>query len=724
MATVIRPLAAVTIDNPHADGLITAQSYEQHWTFATPHQQDAVGGNQAEFPLHNGTEYLAALGAVKPIGSHPPTDMAWRTDGDGWYAVNSVYDGVPDPETYWRISKPAVVSPRMAFMEYYDSRPDKFGLVVNTRFHTPNCSLVLIREAPAENSTGYARYVAVSFWGNDNLPGCKRYTLILPLADSDYRYPYLLAADFEDTGTGDVVAVWEAAGGFLTATGPRIDTLWFEVVQDTLVVRMEGVAEPLIWQYPDLSGIITFRNGPVAVLVKGHAAQVWLSEIDYNDADVATAGYQYVSSDLYNTTRDWTYSHFTPTSEGWSLSVAEETDGDYHRPRLSFVQAGASSHFFPVCYFVKSRAAATQGSAVSSPDALDGSSAVHRVDYTLRHDGTNQTCTINLVDRTNARTWRGNNKVTVEVGWQDSDAVAATTQKFAGYVALDGIDYEAQFDRTSTGRAITLSCADPIEARLSKKYMVNTGPAAGMHLAQWVYNVLWDGGVPASQLTDISAMISSPTVPTISHRPIRGELRGLFGANVSRVDALDEIVTGQGYEWGWNGRTSLYFLRLPITYSGIPDATLGDDALIWDVAFAQSMMDFRNYLHAVADVSGAEYQYFVRDTNSHYTTSDDAFIGDDWWQTMLIPDADGPAAVAQRWAQLQRHGGLLTWTQRGAVSGDTALKPGDFVQWNGTKHNTPAGTIFLITQERGTLVAGDSRRKTWICQYEAQRWET
>jgi hypothetical protein len=785
MATPVRPIASVTVDNPHALGLITKFGHGQDWRFDTPASETAVAENYVKFSNHDRTTWVESIGCVKAAVCYDKNDwMRFQSGGSalGWMMEDSYYNGVRE-EPLWRVARPSIETMRMMWFDYYESNSNKYGTIVRHAAAplSPNIHLWIAPMSPVEQQDDMGMtlpgspdiaigtcMVRIEFLGDGAQPGCYQYAMTIPLQPSasdsttaHYTCPWFQTRPYDTPGASwTTAALWDA-GAFNTSQVPQnlsdlnVQCLTFETLDDLLLVRARGVGKDFIWKHPgNGSQRGWFRRGPVRIIVSGQPAMIWCSEILYGPrsgaatASVAPVQYSVVNGNVYNTTRTPHWHGYDPTHpylpaatevpiDGlvWDVAATEETVVEgattYHRPRLSMSlrnpitgevsgTTDLTSKVTPAVWCTTLHAPALQGSAVTAPVTLAGPTKVQSVRYRLCWAGKNQWAQITVKDKGCVQTWRGNEQVVASVGWEEDDGTPHLTQKFAGYVGKDGIDY--RYDAARYGynnRLIDLSCSDPIDARLSKKYMQNTSVAAGHQLALWVQETLWDAGVPTGQLTNINALVSDPTVPTIPVGPLAGELRGNFGANTCRIDAIDEIVYGLGWEWGWDCTIGQYFLRRPVTYTSSV-ATIADGAEIREVKFSQGTAEYRNYMLMLGDMGGGWTQWLMADTAAHRTITDHAFIGDDWWEIVTLPESEGPAAAYRRWQELQRKAGCIEWTQSGVQSDVLdSLHPGDFVTWNETKHNVPSGSVFLIEEEEGAV---DCEEYTWTSTYRARLW--
>ena len=728
MAIKVSPTATVTYDGPAADGRVLTFGVQGDYQFAPPSENGAFGGAQDTWPVYTASEYLPALGCIRPRGQAYLTDMA--LGATEW----SVETGK------WRVTKPSIMAGRTAFLDYYNAAPDGYGSIIHNQPHLPNMAAAIIRNAPAANTTGWPNYLAFEFLGHPGDPvdsRRKKFAFIFPVGDPTYKYP-VLTMDAVGSGTYTPVAYW-ANGESRTASGNGVETdeIWFEWIDGGFHIRRSGVQEP--WVYRPADGDYAVGSGYVRVYVYGHACMVWFGDITYDAASSVTNNrYEYVNSATFSTEREWHVHSWNPDPR-WTITPSEElnpADADQFRPLLTITQGNGSASRPPAVWVTSYAAEATQGGASTSPVALDKDNgySVEAITYDLDQTGRGQTCEIMIRDTPGTLPWKGNEKITAVVGWNQDDGTTDTAQKFLGYISRLPKSGDALKDKVGT--TVSIGVGDPIDARLSKKFMVNKSaagqtakadPDAGAtdDLANWVYRILFDAGAPAAQLTSIYAMIGQPTTPTIPQGQPKGDLRFRFSADVCVIDALDDVCTACGREWGWNAETGLYFLRAPVTYSGTPDWTLDDDTqtalnAAQRIAHESSPEEYRNVLYAISETLGEAWSDLWIDEASRTTTNDASYVGDDWWEVLVAGDGPtGNAAVAKRWAELLKQHSVITWTMRGR----TDLGPGKFIKAQVTKLGVTMDAIYQVVHEHGEIKWGTDD-PVYTITLTARIWET
>jgi hypothetical protein len=712
MATQTTPCALVTWDKPIADGRIMAFGMQQDYQFAPPTENAAFGGQQYYWPLYSNAEYLPALQCVRPEGNAFLTDMAIA---EGQWAVE---------HGKWRTTKPGLRAGRTAFLDYYDTSPDAYGSVLHEQNHWPNMAALVIRNTPAANGTTWGNYIAFEFLGNPLLTTHKKFAFIFPVGDSTYKYP-VLTMDAVGSGTYTTVAAWNhGAASAHSANGIEVDEFWFEWIDGGWHVRRSGVEQAFIYRPAD--GDAAFSPGYVRCYVYGHACMVWFGDITYaTTATVTQSRYTYVNDAVFSGTRAWHVHSWRPDTN-WTVTPSEETNpanADEFRPVLTIAQGTGDPHKPPAVFVTSFVAEAAQGGNSSAPTNLDHDNGywVDAITYDLDQTGRGQTCQITLNDRSGVLPWKGNEKITAKLGWNKDDGSGTTTQKFLGYVQR--LPREGDDQKDNLGPNLSIGVGDPIDARLSKKCMVCKSAAGGEDLPTWVYRILYDAGAPAAQLTAIYAMIG--TGPTIPLGQPKGDLRYKFSADVCVIDALDDVCAACGREWGWNAETGLYFLRVPVTYSGTPDWTLDDDTataadFVWNLTHESSPEEYRNVLYAISETLGEQWSMIYLDNESRITPTDPSYIGDDWWEVITETDApDGTGKALKRWLELIKQHSLIGWTMRGR----TDLGPGKFVKMQVTKMGVTTDAIYQIIHEHGEMTWGEADPKFSVT-LTARIWET
>ena len=714
MPTKTTPTATVIYDNPVANGRVLLLANQEDYQFAPPKENGAFGGQQYYWPQHNDTEYLPALQCVRPKARALSVDMA------GW----TIQSGL------WRYTRPAVVASRPAFLDYYDNRADRFGTVIDNTWHWPNMAAFIIRQAPAENTTGYGNYVFFEFLGNPIIPSNRSFGFRFPVADPTYKYPLLLQGDAGTTPT-DVVAEWNSGqGNSEAANGIEVDELWFEWIDAAWHVRKRGTDDAWVYRPAVTDSVFSaFSPGPVRVTVYGHSALVWFGEIDYPATSYVTQSrYEFINASVFATTRTWHVHSWVPDNN-WGTPVSEEanpSDADEFRPVLMFMRdSGTPSNRPPAVFVTSMIAQATHGGISSSPVTLDKDNGYHveSISYELSQTGHNQTCEIIVRDTAGTLPLKGNEKITVTVGWNQDDGTTDTAQKFMGYVQrIEKLHVDDQASTT----LVRITVGDPINARLTKKFMTMKSAAGGDDLPNWVWRILWDAGVPSAQLTSIYATIGQG--PIIPQGQPKGDLRFQFTPDTCIVDALDQVTEACGYEWGWNAETGLYFLRVPLnTAVGdiTPDYTLKETDtaaadIKWEFSHEKSPEDYRNVLYVISETLGEQWSTIYEDPDSRATAADPSYIGDDWWE--VATDTDTPQAggkAEKRWKELLKQHSLVPWSMKGRLN----LGPGKFVKMQVTRVGVTTDAIYQVLGERGMLTWGFDQPR-FETHHIARIWET
>lgn len=714
MANTTIPFATCTINNAHADGQIVKHAWAADYQFPSP--DPTRGGAEESWSLHSGTEYLPELRCVRPRGYVP---VGAATVMRTWSKEHG---------TYWRNTIPTLFPQRCEFAEWFDTRADQWGQLCSTEPYYPNVCLTLVRFAqPEQTPSTTPAYVSLVFIG-DGAEGHDQMAFVFPIADEAYAYPYLTINEHDYQGeAGTPVSYWEGGAASVRQFGDlAVEQIWFENVGDYWHIRRTGV--DTAWVY--MPGKAAFSVGPVRLRVSGHACMAHVAELNYG-APVTCRPFAYrsVQSDVFSTTRVW-HAHgenaLLDTAFGnGSVAVTEQANplnADQFRPVLTFDRVDRSYGLqrAPASWVVTGYAAATQGNASSSPLVLSRANGypVERLGYTINYEGRGQTCSLVVQDPNGTAPWKGNNKLTVSLGYHTSDGSAPTTaQKFLGYL----VGYPRTRDFAARGQAtmLELEFADPI-GRLERKYMVNRSAAQLDTLYAWAGDVLYDSEVPASQLTALVAVEGTANDPVIPWGNPPGDLRFRFGSDVCVIDALDQVTASMGYEWGFCIETGLYFLQLPTVYSGSPDYTLDDDAAaradaVWNLTHESSPQEFRNYLLIMSELGGQEWSVVWRDTNSHFTSGAANFIGQSWWDVLVETDTPQAGAAAwKRWSELIKRRSLVSWTMDGG-----ALWPGDYVRMQVARQGIATNSVYQVIEERGEVTGGEDDLE-WRSTYTAR----
>jgi hypothetical protein len=698
-----RAIAEVTVDNPHAAGRLDRFAFQRDWTHKPLSQDDELyGGALGQGTLHDGTEYVPGVG-LKPMARGGQGDMA----AADWTVLAGS----------WRVTTPAVTSPRTAWLDYYKSGPQKVGRIESVNPFGLNVGLGIIRDALPNDTADYPRYVAVCFNATTAQSTYRSTAFVFPYGMKSQKHPYVLDRLASGSGDGEIVAHWEMTGNHATKLDKdtRLEFLFFEVLDGRWVVRHSDFPKPFIYQPYERTDPRfvpgAFAAGTIRITVYGHSAMIYCAPLTYDtEAQAQAQPYQDLADTLYSDMSNealatW-HTHGWRPDALWTTSVeGTHSVGLGYAPKTTFTWAGAGSPTnCPVCYVSTLDLQTTWATPVSAPDVLSGQKVVKSLEYTINNKGRGQTCSVVVDDPagTKAALYKGQNNTKINVGWDD----VVPVQKFHGYLGERPTIKRAAEDVGRTRYVLDLQ--DPVDARLSAKFMIDRSAAGFEHFALWVWRTLHDAGEPAAYLTDILALSAGTLVDIIIPGSYGGKkLAHDFESTVSVPDALDKVCNALGYTWGWNAETSQWFLRpvqqlytAPATWTMDDDTTIADEVQ-WEIDHLRSKHEFRNYLYMIAQTSsGAESCRLWLDANSHKRASASNFIGCDLWEVVKEQDLwSGLAKGQAKWAELQGFPSTLKWSMRG----HTDLGPNDTVKVQVTKMGLTTDAIYRVAEEHGEL---------------------
>lgn len=699
MPTRTTPLATVRYAGPEYEGRVELLGVQADFQFEPPELQGARGGGASRWPTYTNVEWLPTMRCIRPVGIPEAADM--KIDGDHW----RIYPGTDDAGTYaspyWRTTKPSLIASRLAFLDFFDTRPDQWGYVYTANPVYPNTAAYILRQSPPANSST-DQYIAFGFLGDPHNAEQSSFAFHFPLG-TDAK-PYLKRSLTSDNANSEVVAVWE--DGVPVNNLPLYEEIFFEVVDDYWYIRRSGVEEPFI--YKPEGGATEMPIGPLALRVYGQSAMVWWGQLEYGTGSARSPVVPDPDPGFVSTSRTWAY---YPTGTDiplpdptWTIEATEEAVTGGFRAVCNITQ-GNDKHKPPPVWVTSYHAPATHAAASGAITTLDHDNGywVDSVSYDIDYFGRGQTCDIAIQDRPNTLPFKGNERFVVDVGWNRDAGGAQTAQKFLGYLEDYPRAGDALIDKQGT--MLNLRIGDPISARLSKKYMVNRRAAGMWELAVWMYQTLYDAGVPNGQLTDIYALIDTDT-PIIPMGDPKGDLRYKYAAETCVIDAADEICEACGWEWGYDCETGLYFLR---PYLNTDPAVITPDYTLWDIVSTaddfqfefiheKSNEDFRNMLFVASEGLSESDGTIYQDYLSRSLASATNYIGDDWWDVLVAGDSPHVDAVVQkRLNTLLKTNSMIRWT----MNGNLDLGPGDFVSVIMDGFGIADATLYQVIHEHG-----------------------
>lgn len=664
---LIRPAAELTIDNPHADGLLSKHGFGYDWRFEAAKDDRPSQAASLQPPwLLNNCEIVPVLHALGLRGYAVKADM----DLADW----SIEAG-----EYWKLARPAG-RPRAAYIFFYDARPNRYGTAMSRRKYEPRVAVWLWRFSPPDGQTNPV-FVEVTLHGDGLGPA---YTVQVPLHQAEYKYPRLWRHEVgeDEPRLVDELGRYDVARAALS-DGAIEQHLWIEETDGVLVISLTGAAEPWVYKPEDGQGP---SRGHVSVTIRGHCAMFNLQPICYPSLGTAVPS-------SFLTIPYWISQtpQYIAINGGTGLAqVAEDPGSGAGLTRPVVTLLATESYKRPLVYLVHEYHQPEFAPGDSNPISTSGHRNLLRLRWRRRW-GRGWHFEAELRDFAGAYQWRGNEKVTVKAGWQE-----AASQVMVAY--LDGPARRRE-GREYTGRAqVLVEGRDYIAARLrGRKFMAWHGSPVGWNFAEWFGYVLRRAGVPP-------ALLDIPDDGyVIEAMPERWRGRYEFGHDVEVVAALDAVARSRGWTWGINEQGKIWAGPEPI-YRGVPDFILNDQTLaegdrIMRVEAERAANDFRNYVAVFSSREGIQAAIW-HDEASHRDPTSAAFIGDDWWEVLVAPDERYPELLG--WMilrELRRARCELAWE----TPGKPDLRPGMFVEVRVSGLGVPQGVVFQIIEDVGLL---------------------
>ncbi len=694
---LVRGAVSVTIDNPDADGIIAlyGQGYGYTWRFRS---KDDVGDRN--LPLEpewdyatGGAEYLPALKGCAPRG------IAYRYDMNlgAW----------PQTHGVWR-EVVCASHPQKKFLWYANANPDEYGHITSSIEIGPNVAIWMFRSCPPDDQT-QAAFTTVALFPAASGDSWMYY-LPLNAQEEGWKFPRLLRVP---RGTSlpvtdpDAYTVDEYQSGPL-AKGTAHDAVF--TIQNTdghLIACWSDTPED--WVYRP-SGGIYLGGCDLAIQAQGHSLAFNAQPIRYP----ATA-YARVRSKL--TTPVWAAAshsyyplYYAPSGCTVATNSADTDDSpsplNPDRPWVKFTTNGQER---PVAYAVKQWHTPEFTTARSSALNLDGPGVVLEARGSCNDSWRGSTCDLTLRVDPDQYLFKGNNKVTVDVGWTEAATPTSApppARQFTGYIT--SLSREKRADEL--GKVyLNLHCEDTIAARLQgKKYIRQQSAFAFQPLVSTFQYLLLCAGVPTT-LIDTSLINPQDYVLPIADR--QGDLLFDFGSDTEIVSALDTIAEACGHYWGVTVAGTCFMARRP-EYSGTPNFTLDastvtETDLVYELSSERGDADFRNYMYVVAGQGAQAQAGWASDYDTHYGTGTPDYIGEDWWEVVVDPDSSAEQAGFRAMLLLRerlKHRQIVKWE----TAGKNDLWPNHYVLVDAATSgiDVEAGTILRILQKDWSVVMG------------------
>ncbi len=662
------------------------------------------------------TQYNDSLQACVPQGYAVWGNMSWSNweREAGWNAGQETRGN-------WRLAT-AAHFPQRRFAFFDCLWPNAYGSIRSVEHFRGEVILVLYQFAPP--------------WAQENPPRTRveliqtsgpTYFYDLPLSGekNQIQLPRLGKKDPEGDRPDEElnVAEWQKLEAKLKTQVAGVDARILKVCCQPLKSLGGQEVGPLIWEdsYVSQPWIVSPGEGismtpyRLRITAHGHALAVAACQVKYPVTSYAQPYDTLAVPGWVEPTHTYYALGFAPF--GTSVSAISTVDGTVSgtnatdRPTLVFTSDG---HARPLCYGVSQIHSATIGSARTSATNVTGGvimSARGSCDETWR----GATCDFTMRIGADDYAWKGNEKVEVRAGWSSVTAGVksdSSSVQFTGYIA----DLKRRKDPGDLAKVyLDVHCEDGIGARLSgKKKMLYHACYAGLDAAQVFTEVLTRAGV-ASSLIDTTGL-SGRLLPTGE----RGsDLMWQFAQDYDVVSALDDMAAAMGKFFGVTKDLS-YFMGTRLAYSGTPDYIVDDDSVadtdrIEAISAERANAEFRNYVAAIVRGNTGKLtdEVIMYDADSHRATASADFIGDDWWEVVMQPEATSAWDLAlKRWREVFRRRQVLEWT----TAGKHDLWPGHYVQVQAGGLGVPTNTVFRIVTKEWEIREGSGN---FICRFGA-----
>lgn len=722
----IKPVANLIVDNPDADGRIEKHGFAYPYDFKRRRESEAGRASWQDDSFVGGWD-LDNCDIILPLNAL--TLRGYAVKADMGLSFWSIVSGTG----YWR-EETIAGKPAVKWLAFTDARADKEGELRSDGDYTPRLCLWVRRFAPPpDQSPDYYESLEIilageSTWGEDQIS----YAIQFPLHSEieGYKYPVLQRGTWKYVDppgewqvTWKKVDEWRRPSALSNALKDDVayQHIWIQELDGILLIGVPGVED--VWEYDPRDGALRPQTGRVQVKLRGFAGMFNLQQIQYPQGS---------SSGDPPATEAWAIPHGWLQLPSWMNRTEEEPQYNVVEGKNSEGSVAVTYEFIPGTHqyrpIVKlTRDPTSLGTPVVygihryiTPIFADARSEPVETDSGADEDGKPDTHG-QLIELSWTRRWprdwrfravlrdpehywvdklKAQCKVTVEVGWD----TAADTQIMVGYLDDPAKDIEAG----EIEEQLVITGRDYIMARLAeKKFAAWFCPPEGWKMREWVTEALKRAGVREA-LIEVAAEDTPYEVPVRR----RGESAFRIGRDTPLVRMLDEVLkthknmtTGDAEPWflGISAAGKITIGPEP-TYS-TPDYTLDDDTQSKDdwIEWIQATTDddFRNYVAVFADDDPARLEGGVAiHEPSHKTPEDAAFTGEDLWHVRVEPGAPEDEKKADR---LLTHYLRATRKIEWRTNMKPALGPGSFVQVDIDNLRLPAGSIFRIMEDHGSI---------------------
>lgn len=715
-----RGVANLVLDNPDADGRIEKLGVGRDWPAYEVREHARLAGDEEEFPVWDysgGVEYIPELRAMGPAGDWSLTDHEIVEAGSAYSATKYWYVGSGS----WQESSSAGQYGGAKWLQMYDGSAGATGTITALNEQQVSAVLFLAWVFPRHpDEAGSSGWYAEIDWGNVAyrfvLPRRARSTGQYSAQNADSKEPQLRL--FGKLGT-----TWNLLSEHRIDTpepenGVYLDGLRLERYgSGNLIVTYNGSDKRWLihgtWTGEDDDGNekrVTFAwprpvaTADVTIGVVGQPAAFNVAPLEYPESISITPLRFWAVASGISTTPHYYMVRSEPGDTDVSGAVNRPTlwDTTWTRPQLTFTTENTAERALAFTVQEYRHPDLTDGN--SSPTSSQGNDNLKLMGAagTIREHGRRSTCTcqVEAEPGSSLEDVNENQKLRLEVSTDDGSSYDT---QFIGYTRTPDLRKEAgQLGWT----ALTIEADDPIEARLSRKYMVGHCSYEGWDIGEAFRYILRRAGVHHAQIR-----VNTDVAGNLPLAEAKGERLFQFRPDTPVVEALDLLAEVRDLEWGWRhafcvtGHWGYYYLRPRRAFDADKDEiefTIDEDtATSEDVILrVEHRRDMDEYVNAMTVLAGRGVERTARtliDWASITDSSDDRYIGDDRWAVEDYPDADDAQQVAERLWHRRREARRMLYVE---LNDHPELMPGEYVKVQVADIDVPTDSVFRIREKR------------------------
>jgi len=619
-----------------------------------------------------------------------------RCAQDAALSALSQFDLYGASTSWWRATQPSG-GWQVPHLGFFQPGPGAYG-VATSKWSAQNFVVRYLRYAPIAGETAIpAVCIGLDATVAGDIP--HQWSLRLPGFTDLEKYPTLWYVPSTDPADRQKFAEWQDAGGAAMVSGqePVEQIVWVEQIGPYLRIAFGADRSGSAWlvKRPDITDGQP-RTFKLSVGFAGHQGMVLPQPLVYGPrCELRPRSYVAVPA-------GWNpaLNHKVSVSVPGGTALAATTEVDPLNPlgyRPLITATATEPYKRPILWRADTYAPAIlRAAAGAMADVSDIVEATWR--RTNEWRGAECTFTIRSEDPATIPTWRGNDKITLDIALTPAIPPATYWRKFTGYLDAPKIS-AAEPQEDVQGRVVEMTARDGVDARLMFHYMIFSVSPCGWQLGPWWRHVFGRAGVPAA-LISVPAALETLVIPDLD--PMSKE-RFRYGHDQGFTGAVDDVTTSLGLKWGQNAY-GVYAPYSPVIYSGVPDWTLDEDTLTaTDVVYmplesSTSIEEFRNYVLAIVQREHQTTMAIAANVNSHKLDTDDRYIGEDRWSVIVDEDASSAALLAQReLTEREKWANVLVWK-----TSPKALGPDHFVKVQTDNLNIATDSIFQIVAEKGS----------------------